>query len=239
MDHRKIFTGHTEKRYISTIKVNSDILKNILNTVVPPMHITTPSLLWGESKHKISFNLMIITTDNKVLLLERTQSFHFPKVVKDLKNCKINFRLLDTLYHSEIEKIRKLFFDFLPPLTNFEPKFRLKNSSVRIFPGGHSMRGESIVLTLLRELYEEIGYSFPIDELKFNQSCVFKVLIYDLIVKKTFNNFVFPVKVEVMSNCILQCFKETKHTRNPTFIDISKCTSLFDAFVKVQEYMLI
>lgn len=230
MDHRKIFTGHTEKRYISTIKVNSDTLKNILNTA--------PPLLRGESKHKISFNLMMMTTDNKVLLLERTQSFHFSKVIKDLKNCKINFRLLDTLYHSEIEKIRKLFFDFLPPLTNFS-NFEPKNSFVRIFPGGHSMRGESIVLTLLRELYEEIGYSFPIDELKFNQSCVFKVLIYDLIVKKTFNNFVFPVKVGVVSDCILQRFKETKHTQNPIFIDISKCTSLFDAFVKVQEYMLI
>ncbi|ADO00419.1 hypothetical protein WIV_gp076 [Wiseana iridescent virus] len=220
--HVKIFCGVNEKRYISKIKVNSIILKNILNSVVP----------------KISFNLMMMTTDNKVLLLERTQSFHFPKVVKDLKTNTINFQLLDTLYPVELEKIRKIFFDFMPPFNLTESKV-LHRTKIHIFPGGHSLYNEKIALTLLRELQEEIGCPFAVEELNFNQSCIFKMLIYDSVVKKTFNNFVFPVKVNDTSNNLFHKFKDTKHTRNPTFVDIGECQSLFDAFIKVQECMLL
>ncbi|CCV01806.1 hypothetical protein IIV22_129R [Invertebrate iridescent virus 22] len=216
----KIFYGKNENRYIAKVDIGENVLKKVLNT-------TTCS-------KKISFNLMLMTTDHKVLLLERTQSFHFSKVVKDLKIGSINFGMLESLYPMEMEKIRKIFFDFIPP-HNISPQ----KSSVFLFPGGHSKAKETIALTLYRELYEETGYTINFQNLRFNQSCLFKVLIYDLLVKKTFNNFVFPVKVDISSSEITNKFKNTKHTRNPTFIDIKMCTSLFDAFIKVQEYMLL
>lgn len=216
----KIFYGKNENRYITQFTINENTLKNILNTTT----ITSK---------KISFNLMLMTTDHKVLLLERTQSFHFPKVIKDLKIGSINFGMIESLYPVEMEKIRKIFFDFIPP-----QKVQ-KTSTVFLFPGGHLKSKETIALTLFRELYEETGYAIDFKNIRFNQSCLFKVLIHDLLIKKTFNNFIFPVKVDISSNEIINKFKNTKHTRNPTFIDIQKCNSLFDAFIKVQEYMLL
>lgn len=215
----KTMKGSKEMRYLSQVKVTSSILTNILNTTT------------GFNNQ--SFNLMMMTLDHKVLLLQRTQSFHFPKVVRDLKFNKINLDLLGSLYSTEAEKIRKLFFDFFPPLIS-----KQKESIIHIFPGGHSDHNEMIFQTLLRELYEETTIDIKFNELRFHQSCIFKVLIYDLIVKKSFINFIFPVKVNMTSQDICKNFKETKHTRHPTFIDIHGC-SLIDAFVKVQEFMLL
>jgi hypothetical protein len=215
-----IISGIYERRYIHKIKIDTTILKEIFNSY--------------NYERKYSFNLMMITSDHKVLLLQRTQSFHFPKVVKDLKLNKINFNLLDSLYTSELEKIGQLFFNFMP---TFEHKNR--SNFVHIFPGGHSNYNEKVILTLLREFEEETSIKIDITKLRFNQSFIFKVLIFDIAVKRTFKNFVFPVKVDMSSQEILQKFKETKHTRNPTFIDINTCNSLFDAFVQVQKFMLL
>lgn len=214
-----ILKGAKEARYISKVKVDSTILSNFLNA--------TPK------RSKPSFNLMMITLDHKVLLLQRSQSFHFSKVIKDLKINKINLDLLESLYSTEVEKIRRLFFDFFPPLISKE-----KEPIIHIFPGGHSNHKETVCQTLLRELFEETTINIKVDDLRFNQVYIFKVFIYDLMVKKIFKNFVFPVKVNLSSCDICKNFKETKHTKQPTFIDIGG-QSLFDAFVKVQEFMLI
>lgn len=219
--------GVTEKRSISKIKVNPSIIKAVFNSV-------------GRSK--ISFNLMMMTTDQQVLLLERTQSYHFPKVVRDLKSNIVNFNLLRSLYTSELEKIKYTFFNFVSSLPLIEASFPLKErfntKAIHIFPGGHSSRQETIIWTLLRELREETCLNISVKDLKFNQSCIFSVLIHDLTIQKSFNNFVFPVKVNMNSQDIIQNFKETKHTRNPTFINI-KGLSLFEAFVVVQKFMLL
>lgn len=213
-----IISGIYERRYIDKIKIDTNTLKKIFNSF----------------NYEHSFNLMMITRDHKVLLLQRTQSFHFPKVVNDLKLNKINFNLLDSLYTSELEKIKRLFF-------NFMPTFNHKNRSnfVYIFPGGHSNYNEKVILTLLREFEEETSIKIDIAKLRFNQFFVFKVLIFDIIIKRTFKNFVFPVKVNMTSQDIIQKFKETKHTRNPTFVDINTCKSLLDAFVQVQKFMVL
>jgi hypothetical protein len=220
-----IMAGCSERRYISKIKVNPSILRDIFNSV---------------SAKKISFNLMMITTDQKVFLLERSQSFHFPKVIRDLKCNKINFDLIESLYTSELEKIRNLFFSFIPPLPELEKTIKVKQPTiVHIFPGGHPSYNETVILTLLRELYEETSININFKDLRFNQSYMFKVSIYDWLIQRTFENFVFPVKVNMSSHEIVQKFQETKHTRNPTFIDICQCNSLFDAFVRVQDFMLL
>ena len=220
---RAIMTGTNERRYISKIKVNPSILRDIFKSV---------------STKKISFNLMMITTDQKVFLLQRSQSFHFPKVIKDLKANKINFDLIESLYTSELEKIRNLFFSFIPPLNDsFGPNG--KQPIVHIFPGGHSSYNETVIFTLLRELYEETSININFKDLRFNQSYMFKVSIYDAMIQRTFENFIFPVKVNMSSHEILQKFQETKHTRNPTFIDINQNDSLFEAFIRVQYFMLL
>lgn len=213
--------GTSEKRHIAKVAVNPSVLKNIFNSVCT----CTAS----------SFNLMIITTDTKVLLLERTQSFHFPKVVRDLKLNRISIDVLTSLYTSELEKIRQLFFDFLPPLINYGVAEKI----VYVFPGGHSIRNEPVSKTLIRELQEETSIDINIQDLRFNKSCMFNVLIYDCIIKMYFNNFIFPVKVNMSSEDIYFQFKETKHTRNPTFVDISQCKTLFDAFLQVQRFMIL
>src|SRR5574344_268592 len=92
----KTMKGLKEMRYISPIKVTTGILTNILNTVAFRQPLNNNK----------SFNLMMMTLDHKVLLLQRTQSFHFPKVIKDLQLNKINFDLLESLYSTEVEKIR-------------------------------------------------------------------------------------------------------------------------------------
>jgi hypothetical protein len=219
-EYERVITGIYERRYIHKIKIDSTILREIFNMT--------------NYERKYSFNLMMITSDHKVLLLQRTQSFHFPKVVKDLKSNKINFDLIDSLYTSELEKIGHLFFNFMPA---FEHKNRSK--FVHIFPGGQSNYNEKVLLTLLREFEEETSINIDITKLKFNQSFIFKVFIFDKVIKRTFKNFVFPVKVDMSSRDIMQNFKETKHTRNPTFIDINTSNSLFDTFVRVQNFMLL
>jgi ADP-ribose pyrophosphatase YjhB (NUDIX family) len=212
--------GINEIRYISKIRVDSAILKTIFDYVCP----------------RISFNLMMITNDHKIFLLQRSQSFHYPKVIRDLKLNKINLNLLKSLYTSEMETVRHLFFDFLPPPKQEE---HLKEDVVYIFPGGHSNRGEPVLLTLLREFQEETSLKVDIQNLKFHQSCIFNVLIYDLLIQKQFNNYVFPVKIDLSSKEISDRFVPTKHTKNPTFVDISGCETLSDIFVRVQNFMLL
>jgi ADP-ribose pyrophosphatase YjhB (NUDIX family) len=213
--------GDYERRYIDIIRINSTILQKILNSV--------------NFDRNYSFNLMMITKDHKVLLLQRAQSFHFPKVVRDLKLNKINFNLLNSLYTSELEKIRRLFFNFLPTITYTDRCSKF----IHIFPGGHSNNMEKVISTLLREFKEETSINIDIKQLSFNQSLIFKVLIFDIMVKKTFKNLVFPVKVAMSSQEIFQSFKQTKHTRNPTFVDITTSDSLYDAFIKVQKLMVL
>lgn len=215
--------GNFEKRTIFKIKVDSTILKNLLNSTT------------DVNRRQISFNLMMMTNDHKVLLLQRSESFYFSKVIKDLKINKIDFKLLSSLYTSELEKIRKTFFDFLPPYDCLQPETK----KIYIFPGGHSKSKETLILTLLRELWEETTIHFKKKFLRFNQSFIFKVSILDLMIQKHFENFVFPVKVDMSSHDIIQRFKETKHVRNLTFIDIHGCDSLFSAFLHVQNFMLI
>jgi 8-oxo-dGTP pyrophosphatase MutT (NUDIX family) len=133
-----------------------------------------------------------------------------------------------------METIRKLFFDFLPP-----PKQEHFEEVVYIFPGGHSNKGEPVLLTLLREFQEETSLKINIKNLKFHQSCIFNVLIYDLMIRKQFNNYVFPVKINLSSKDISECFVPTKHTKNPTFVDVGNCETLFDIFMRVQNFMLL
>jgi ADP-ribose pyrophosphatase YjhB (NUDIX family) len=215
-----LILGNEEKRHVSKIKVNPMIIQTIFNNI-------------GNSQ--ISFNLMIMTTDDKVLLLERTQSHHFTKVIHDLKLNVINFKLWKSLYTSELENIFQMFFGFMPPRKIYSSFI---NNTVHIFPGGHPNKRETIISTLLRELREETCMNIPVKDLKFNQSSIFNVSIYDLIIRKSFTNFVFPVKINMSSKDILQNFKETKHTRNPTFVDITGHT-LFDAFILVQKFMVL
>lgn len=90
VEKKILVVGIEENRYITKIKVNPSTIKTIFNNV-------------GNAN--ISFNLMMMTTDHRVLLLERTQSYHYPKVIKDLKSNIIDFSLLGSLYTSELEKI--------------------------------------------------------------------------------------------------------------------------------------
>ena len=216
--------GINEIRYISMYQVNSTILKSIFNS---------SELFSG----KPSFSLMMITADHKVLLLQRDQSFHFNKVVKDLKINKINLTLIGSLYTSELEKLRQLFFDFIDA-----KDLKTQNNHkkpIHIFPGGQSSQNESVLLTLLRELREETTLNININDLYFNQSYIFNVLIYDLVVKKYFNNFIFPVKVNITSQDIIKKINGNKYVQNPIFIDIGQCSSLFTAFLQVQKFMLM
>jgi len=215
--------GIFETRYVSQYKINSIILNNFFNQEV-------------EQPHKFSFNLMLITTDLKVVLLKRTSSFYYSKVVRDLKSNKINFALLESLYASELNKIKKIFFDFMDDISIDENN---KTKKVYIFPGGHSIKNETIILTLLRELHEELNIHINSKSLEFNQTNIFNVLIYDIMVKKFFNNFIFPVKVQMSSDVIKNNFKKTKHTSDPIFIDISHCTTLTEAFILVQKFMIL
>lgn len=213
--------GRFEIRHITKCKVDSTILKAIFSSKCPT---------------KISFNLMMMTSDHKVLLLERTQSFHFSRCLKSVKMNTVNLSLFTSLYSSELEKIRLLFFDYIPPLTSSNSSEKI----IKIFPGGHFHKlDKSIFFTLIRELKEETSLNIDSKNLWFNQSCIFNVLIFDLLVRRTFNNFVFPVKVNMTSDDILQNFKETKHTRNPTFVDICDSKNLFDVFKKIQSRLLL
>ena len=58
-------------------------------------------------------------------------------------------------------------------------------------------------------------------------------------IKKYFNNLVFPTKVNMSSQDITKKFKNTKHTINPTFINIDINRSLHENFLKVQNFMLL
>jgi hypothetical protein len=213
MNHHLKITGKTEERRIFKVEVDPNILRKIFYTI--------PS--FG------SFNLMVMTTDRKVLLLQRTQSFHFPKVIKDLKSNKINSDLLKSLYTSELNKIKTLVK--IPDVVE-------TSKLIFMFPGGQSKSDEIILLTLLREFEEETSININLKELKFNQSTIFKVSIFDFLIKKKFNNLVFPVKINMTSRVLAQKFKETKHVKNPIFFDI-RGKNLFEVFVEVQKHILL
>jgi len=271
--------GATERRRIIKLKVDSSLLNAILTH--EPRPLAHYPVRRAQRRIGPSFNLMMITTDHKVLLLERSQSFHFRKVMKDLRINKINLNVLGSLYTPELKKLGETFFDFLPPpqLSNLRvartytlgpggPKINLPPSAegyiegrvnertVYIFPGGHSSLNETVILTLIRELQEETSINITIQDLKFNTSYFFNVLIYDCMVERSFNNYVFPVKVNMSSQDLSRRFKETRHTRNPSFVDIGGYTlgssgpkinlppsaeeyDLFEAFMQVQRFMLL
>jgi hypothetical protein len=204
-------TNSKENRQIVKFKVNSHFINKILKS-----RCLQPN---------ISFNLMVITSDFKVLLLQRANSFHLSKVVKDLKLNKIDYTLISTLQPKELEKI-----SLMVPI--------VASSPIYIFPGGHNHKNEQIIYTLLREFMEETSINISLKDLRFNQSCFFTVLIKDLIIGKHFNNIIFPVKVNNTSFELTKKFKKTRHVNNLLFINILDCKNLYKAFLKVQQFMV-
>lgn len=222
----KVITGSLEIRHISKVKLNPSLLEKFLK------YQNTDYL-------ETSFNIMLITSDSKVLLMQRSQSFHFPKVMEELYYNKINTKLLDTLYQSEADHVGKVFFSYLQqPKVNISSTFESKKI-VHIFPGGHSLKNETIIKTLLREFQEETSIKVNVKDLRFEKTLVFNVLIYDSLIKKSFNNFVFPIRTSMNSQEVSVKFKETIHAKNPIFININGYNNLYDAFVKIQNFILL
>jgi ADP-ribose pyrophosphatase YjhB (NUDIX family) len=219
-----VLTGSSEVRYVSKIKLTPTLLKEFFN-------------YQNEAYLSTSFNTMLITTDNKVLLMQRNQSFHFSKVMEGLHQNNVNSNLFDTLYKTEVDYISKIFFSFLP--TDSTLKSTITNKIIHIFPGGHSFKKETIIETLLREFHEETNINLSVDNLKFEQTYIFNVIIYDSLIKKHFNNFIFPAKVNMSSQEVSKNFKETNHTKNPTFININGYNTLYEAFLHVQNFILL
>jgi hypothetical protein len=219
---KRIIVGRYEKRTIAKFKVNSSTLNRF----------------FGTECTNTSLNLMLITSDHTVLLLERTQSFHFPKVVKDLKFKRINYNLLKTLYTTELEKIKTMINSNHSFDKNIFFGLKAPTPPIYIFPGGHSHNNESIIFTLMREFREETAIDINLKELKFNQSYFFSLEIEDLLVNKDFKNLIFPVKVNITSVELLKRFKKTKHTNNPTFVNIDECKNTYEALIKVQKFIV-
>ena len=207
----KKIIGITEQRFISKIPVTSQKLHNMLCS----KGRRAPEL----PKCKISFNLMLITSDEKILILERTQSFHYLKFRKSKDE-----KLLPSLYPEEVRSLG------ITP--NSCP---LKN--IYIFPGGHSKVNETVLLTLLREFQEETSININANELKFNQTCFFNVNIYDFLIQKNFINLIFPTRINMSSCELAKKFKTTRHTRNPRFINMSS-KNVFLNFLLIQSLMI-
>jgi hypothetical protein len=220
--------GKFEKRHVSEIKINSTIISDIFNSV-------------DKSTWKFSFSLMMITQDLKVLLLQRANSFHYFKVMSDLKfNGSLNLRLAQTLYSSELDALRVQFVDQVARYADELPR---DNSMVNVLPGGMSSPDEPVYYTLAREFLEETSMKLELSKIKFNRRRIFKVAIYDFTVKKHFDNLVFPVKIDMTSQNLVKYVRDTKETRNPFFVDIDYVdedveSSLFNAFVKIQKTMV-
>lgn len=224
-----VIDGTSEHRQIAQIAMDSGILHRVLS-VIPGCRRNT------------SFSLMLITTDIQVLLLERSQSFHFPKALQSCRNLnKVPENLGDilaSLYSSELKQLRS----FLAADNEWANSFLESDypeKRVRIFPGGHCIRDESVIDALIRELREETSISVQIEDILFNKLYIFNVLIYDRIIHQCFDNFVFPAKIQMTSSQLANKFKETKHTRNASFVDVSNCKTMLDAFIHVQNFMIL
>jgi ADP-ribose pyrophosphatase YjhB (NUDIX family) len=204
----EILDGTFETRFIRRLAIDNHKLQDILKK--PTSNAPT--------ERSMSLNLMVITTDEKILLLQRSQSFHYKLVHRNLAVNDIRIGLLESLYPSELCEVYKKFFNFL----NLPPEFRFGGSrNIHIFPGGHSTRSETVITTLLREFHEETSIRIKHENLRFNKSCVFKVTIYDKIVSRWFDNLVFPALINMSSVDIMNQFKTTKHTRCPTFLNVN------------------
>jgi hypothetical protein len=182
----------------------------------------------------ISFNAMVITLDAKVLLLQRTNSFHFSRVKRLVcTHSPINSKWLNSLYPSEIAE--------LPVETRHTRALQGAGSApIHVFPGGHSEKNEIVIKALLREMFEETSIRFSENELRFCSSFFFRVEIYDPLINKTFQNIIFPVKVALTSTDIVNKFTETSFTKNPMFLDHAHHTqTLFDWFTLIQHFMLL
>ncbi|AHL67573.1 hypothetical protein DH26_gp080 [Chloriridovirus anopheles1] len=209
-----ILASSKEKRYIRKIKTTPECLKKFLFT--------------PTKSASLSLGMMLITSDCKAVLLKRTASFLYPLVKKN--SLLLNDWIVDALYPSEISE--------LASKTPF-PKSAKGLSPIYIFPGGHSNKNEFAIHTLLRELKEETSINFYLNQLKFHQTYFFEVVILDLMIMRRFRNLVFPVKVDLTSREIARNFKETKHTRDPLFVDIFYCQDLVQALLTVQNIMLL
>ncbi|ABF82110.1 hypothetical protein MIV080R [Invertebrate iridescent virus 3] len=214
-----------EQRDIVEFRIDATILRQIFHHGFPDL----------------SFNLMVITTDRKVFLLERTESFHYPRVVERIKRGQECTKLVETLYQAERDAVRRLTAeaDIVPLAAVKQDDDRPE--SIYIFPGGHCNGNEPVLSTLLREFREETTIPLKTTELRFHATKVYGIWIHDFAVGKTFKNFVFPVKINLSSAAIRDRFRETRHTRNPTFVDIGKShrQSLLDLVIKVQKIMIL
>jgi 8-oxo-dGTP pyrophosphatase MutT (NUDIX family) len=167
---------------ILTSQIEQRIIKKIKSNVSMKLNKTSCDV-------SISYNVMLITSDHKILLLERSIPF-YPQIIQP----------------------------------------------IYIFPGGHANCGESILDAILRELWEEMSIHMT---LRFCQSYYFKVSIYDFIVKRHFNNLIFPAKINLTSCEIFKLFKPTKHMSNIVFIDIFYIQGLYESFQMVQKFMIL
>lgn len=210
----RVIQSLKERRVLQKIRTSLERLNRFMSSVADP---------------SISFNAMVITLDGKVLLLQRTNSFHFSRVKRIVcAHNPINSKWLNSLYPSEIAE--------LPTGTTRSAG----SAPIHVFPGGHSKKNEIVIKALLREMFEETSIRFSELELRFCSSFLFRVEIYDPLINKTFENIIFPVKVSLTSTDIANRFTETSDTKNPMFLDYSHRTqTLFDWFTIIQHFMLL
>lgn len=220
--------GKFEKRNLSEVEVTSTIIIDIFNSV-------------DKNPHKYSYNVMLITEDRKVLTLRRVNSFHYHKIVLDLKrNRTLNLKTVRTLYETEILRLERLLRGAMNDDDYSELLTDSRSNTVRIFPGGHASSKETVFRTLMREFGEETSYDLTTigDKLLFNGKRIFKLLIYDYTVKKHFENYVFPIRVQLTCDQLSRHISPTRETEDPSFLDIGSAATLFDAFVQTQRFMI-
>ncbi len=196
-----------------------------------------------NTRVRISYSLLLRTTDGKYVLGYRKTSFAYESLCKDsfeITSMESLFRRVANMYRSFSESERYKFRqDLYGPITiptnsyisiidllkllRFRPPrpslFDEAHTNEFILPGGQmNKRDKNILDTSIRETREELSISENVNIIIHDDKCMY-LNIFDCLISKFFHNIVFYADIELSSVELKKTFKPNHEINSIMFVN--------------------
>src|SRR5690606_21479033 len=115
------------------------------------------------------------------------------------------------IYHIK-SNINYFLISYYLYIENIKIQFKNSYKHLYVFPGGHKKKDEIVIDTLVREIYEETNIDLL--KIKYNISKIYFIEIYDHIMRKTYPNILFILKLDDLIDPYIKTFESNEEIKS-------------------------